>query len=92
MGTESEESLYRPAREKDRRTLARPYLAAACVELYGCEEGVEDHVARLDVDRGLPLPHRAKVPGRVDEPPEGRHCHERENKGHSARMSICTAG
>lgn len=88
MFSRSEQSIKRVSRassvqqeKKDRWVWAHPYLAATCIELYGCEEGVKDHVARLDVDWWLPLSHRAKIPGRVDEPPEGRHCSKRENKG-----------
>lgn len=54
------------------------YLVTAGVEFYGQEEGIEDHVTRLDVDRGLSLAHRAQVPGGVHQAPEGRHCNTKE--------------
>lgn len=57
------------------------YLASTRVQLYGREERVKDHVAGLDVDWRLPLPHRAQVPGRVDQPPERWHCNTKDSEG-----------
>jgi hypothetical protein len=38
------------------------YLPAPSVDAKRCQKGVEDHVTGFYVDRGLTLPHRAKIP------------------------------
>lgn len=57
MSPRGEQSIQKVSRassvqpeKKDGWAWARPYLAATGIELYGREEGVKDHVARLDVD------------------------------------------